>query len=50
MPRDTTIATKIFLGPNFSCLSVTREHNTPTKITERMLHDFTIIVNGKLTI
>lgn len=49
IPAVTNMATKIFFGPSFSFLSVTLEHKTPTKITESILHDFTIIVKGKLT-
>jgi hypothetical protein len=49
IPIDTKIATNIFLLPSFNLLSVTLEHKTPTKITDKMLQDLTMIVNGKLT-
>lgn len=50
IPIETTTATTIFFGPNLSFASVTLEHKTPTKITDKILHDFIMIVRGKLTI
>lgn len=49
IPTVTTIATRSFLGPSLSFLSVTLEHRTPTKITDMILQLLTIIVSGKLT-
>ena len=49
IPVVTNIATTIFLGVSFSFLSVTLEHKTPTKITDNILHDCTIVTSGKLT-
>jgi hypothetical protein len=48
IPAETSTPTTIFLAPNFNFLSLTREHKTPTKITDRILHDLTIITIGKL--
>ncbi len=48
MPIVTTIPTIIFLTPNFNFLSLTLEQKTPTRITDKMLHDLNIITTGKL--
>jgi len=48
MPAVTRTPTTIFFVPNFNFLSATREHRTPTKTTERMLHDLNIMTTGKL--
>lgn len=46
IPIDTSIATISFLDPNFKDVSVTLEHKTPTKITDKILQDLNIITMG----
>ncbi len=48
IPKVTRIPIAIFLKPSFNFLSFTLEQRTPTKITERMLHDLNIMTTGKL--
>lgn len=40
------MATIIFLLPSLKDLSVTLEHKTPTKMTDKMLQDLNIITIG----
>lgn len=46
IPVVTRIPTTSLFFPSLFCLSFTLEKNTPTIITDRMLHDLTMITTG----
>ncbi len=48
IPAVTKTPIIIFFTPNFNFLSLTLEQNTPTRMTDNILHDLNIITTGKL--
>lgn len=47
MPNDAISPIHILFSPSFNEVSLTREQNTPTSITESKLQDFTMIAAAK---